>query len=190
MKLIINFLVNLFIKLIFRIKVWGSENILSGPLILCINHSSNFDPLVLRTEIKREINFLAKKELFNNKILGFLLKKFGVIPVDRNKNDLTAYKQVIKNLRNGKLIGIFIEGTRKQNHDLAQAKNGAAMFAIKTSSPIIPVAIKSNFKLFSVVEINIGKPIYFDLDKKKIDHEILNNATLEITNQIKLLLED
>ena len=146
--------------------------------------------MVLRTKIKREINFLAKKELFNNKILAFLLKKFNVIPVDRNKNDLKAYKQVIKNLRNGRLIGIFIEGTRKKDHDLAQAKNGAAMFAIKTNSPIIPVAIKSNFKLFSVVEISIGKPIYFDLDKKKIDHEILNNATLEITNQIKLLLGD
>ena len=188
MKLIINFLVNLFIKLIFRIKIYGSENILSGPLILCINHSSNFDPLVLRTKINREINFLAKKELFNNKILGFLLKKFGVISVDRNKNDLMAYKQVIKNLKDGKLIGIFIEGTRKKNHDLAQAKNGAAMFAIKTSSPIIPVAIKSNFKLLSVVEINIGKPIYFDLDKKKIDHESLNTATSKITDEIKFLL--
>ena len=62
------------------------------------------------------------------------------------------------------------------------------MFAIKTGSPIVPVAIKSNFKLFSVVEINIGKPIYFDLDKKKIDHEILNNATSRITDQIKFLL--
>ena len=186
--MIINFLVNLFIKLIFRIKIDGSENILSGPLILCVNHNSNFDPLVLRIKIKREINFLAKKELFDNKILGFLLKKFNVISVDRNKNDLNAYKQVIKNLKNGKLIGIFIEGTRKKNHDLAQAKNGAAMFAIKTGSPIVPVAIKSNFKLFSVVEINIGKPIYFDLDKKKIDHEILNNATSRITDQIKSLL--
>lgn len=191
MKAIVNFFINTLIKNMFFIKVDGRENIpQNGPVILCVNHTSNFDPLVLRTQIKREINFLAKKECFENKIIAFLLKKFNAIPVDRNKNDLSAYKNTMRKLKDKEVIGIFIQGTRKKDNNFDQAKNGAAMFAIKSNTPIVPVAIKSNFKLFSKVMINIGKPIYFNnLDTKKFNREILNQATEKITNQIKLLLE-
>ena len=119
----------------FFIKVDGRENIpQNGPVILCVNHTSNFDPLVLRTQIKREINFLAKKECFENKIIAFLLKKFNAIPVDRNKNDLSAYKNTMRKLKDKEVIGIFIQGTRKKDNNFDQAKNGAAMFAIKSNT--------------------------------------------------------
>lgn len=191
MKTAINFFINTLIRSMFFIKVDGRENIpQNGPVILCANHTSNFDPLVLRTQINREINFLAKKECFENKILAFVLKKFNAIPVDRNKNDLSAYKNTMRKLKDKKVIGIFIQGTRKKDNNFDEAKNGAAMFAIKSNAPIVPVAIKSNFKLFSKVIIKIGKPIYFNnLDTKKLNREILNQATEKITNQIKLLLE-
>ena len=191
MKAIINFSVNTFIKSIFFIKVYGHENIpQNGPVVLCANHTSNFDPLVLRTQVKREINFLAKKELFQNKLLAFILNRFSVIAVDRDKNDLTAYKNVMHKLKNKEVIGIFLQGTRNKENDLERAKNGAAMFAIKSNAPVIPIAIKSDFKLFSQVIINIGQPINFNnSNTKKLNHEILNQATTKITNQIKFLLE-
>ena len=184
---VLNFLVNLFITLIFRIKISGLENIpLSGGINLCANHLSNFDPLVLRLKVKRTINFMAKKELFANKLFSYTLEKFSVFPVDRNKNDLLAYKTAVKLLNDEKVLGIFVQGTRNKNFD--SAKNGAAMFAMKTDSLIIPIGIKSTYKIFSAVHINIGKPIHFER-QKKIDQNVLHDATSKITEQIKKLVE-
>lgn len=184
---ILNFLVNLFISILFRIKISGLENITSdGPIILCANHLSNFDPLVLRLKVPRTINFMGKKELFANKLFSYTLKKFSVFPVDRSKNDLQAYKTAMKILKDKKILGIFVQGTRNKN--IEGAKDGAAMFAIKTQTPIIPIGIIASYKPFSVVQINIGKPIRFD-KIQKINQESLHPLTLQITNQIKNLTQ-
>ena len=171
----------------FRIKLTGLENIPdSGAAILCVNHMSNFDPLVLRLKIKRKINFMGKKELFVNKLFSYTLEKFGVFPVDRSKNDLQAYRKAISVLKEQNILGIFIQGTRNKNID--NAKDGAAMFAMKTNSPVIPIGISASYKLFSVVNINIGKPI--SLPKPdKINQESLKPATDLITEQIKFLVQ-
>ena len=183
---ILNFLVNLFIRSVFKIKINGLENIPSeGGIILCANHLSNFDPLVLRLKIPRTINFMGKKELFANKLFSYTLKKFSVFPVDRSKNDLQAYKTAMKILKDNKVLGIFVQGTRNKN--FGGATYGAAMFAMKTNSPIIPIGISATYKFFSVVKINIGKPIYFD-KPTKINQETLAPATLKITRQIKNLI--
>jgi len=154
-------------------------------VILCINHSSFFDPLVLRAKIKRRINFMAKKELFKNNFFGSILKNLGVFPVDRNKNDLVAYKHALNIIKSQKILGIFIQGTR--NKEIQEAKDGAAMFAIKSGAPVVPVAISSKFKIFSRVKINIGEKINFEI-KKRVDQNILSGATAQITEQIKKLI--
>lgn len=128
---------------------------------------------------------MGKKELFANKFFAYTLKKFNVFPVDRSKNDLQAYKTAMKILKEEKVLGIFVQGTRNKNLD--GAKDGAAMFAMKTNSPIIPIGINASYKFFSRVQINIGKPIYFD-KPTKINQETLSPATLQITNQIKNLI--
>ena len=189
-RAIISFVINIFISFLFRIKIYGMENIPDDTgFVLCVNHLSNFDPIILRIKIKHEINFMAKKELFNNKFLAYILKMFGAVPVDRNKNDLMAYKSAIKILKNKKALGMFIQGTRNKdkNMDFESAKNGAAMFALKTNSPVIPVAIKANYKLFSSVKINIGEPIYFG-ESKKITHDLLNQTTSIIAKKIQDLI--
>jgi 1-acyl-sn-glycerol-3-phosphate acyltransferase len=183
---IINFIVNLWVICSFRIKIIGLENIPKiGGVILCSNHSSLLDPLVLRAKVKRKINFMAKKELFANKLFTYALNKFGVFPVDRNKNDFTAYKKAISIIREGKVLGIFIQGTRQK--DIDNAKDGAAMFAIKSGAPVIPIAIISNYKIFSRVNIFIGKKILFD-KQNKVDQESLESATKKITEQIRFLI--
>ena len=129
---------------------------------------------------------MAKKELFSNKLFSYTLKKFGVFPVDRSKNDLDAYREAIKILKNGKVLGIFIQGTRAQNVDAA--KNGAAMFAIKAGVSVIPVGINASYKFFSEVKINIGQPISFQ-KPSKINQETLEPITTKILCAIKNLIE-
>lgn len=184
---VLNFLVNLFVSFIFRIKINGLENIPSnGEIILCANHLSNFDPLVLRLKIRRTINFMGKKELFANRLFSYTLKKFSVFPVDRSKNDLQAYKTAMKVLKDEGALGIFVQGTRNKN--IEGAKDGATMFAMKTGAPIIPIGISSKYKIFSTVLINIGKPIRFE-KPEKINQDVLQKATLEITKEIKNLAQ-
>lgn len=186
------FLIDIFVSSIFNIKIYGIENIPdNGGCVLCANHINNFDPIILSVKVKREIHFLAKKELFSSIFLSWTLRAFGAIPVDRNKNDLQAYKSAVKTLKDKKILGIFIQGTRikmaeNENMNLEGVKNGAAMFALKTSSPVIPVAIHANYKLFSLAKIIIGRPIYLDTPQR-ITHEILDNTSSLIVAKIEEL---
>jgi 1-acyl-sn-glycerol-3-phosphate acyltransferase len=184
---VISPVLNFAVSSLFRIKVFGLENIpSSGGVILCANHASIFDPLVLRTKVKRPISFMAKKELFSNKLFSYALKKFYAFPVDRNSSDLVAYRKALQTINSGNVLGIFIQGTRKK--DMTNAKDGASMFAIKSGMPVIPVAIISNYKFFSRVKILIGEKIFFE-KQYKITQEILRAATQKITDNMENLIK-
>ncbi|MDR1150205.1 MAG: 1-acyl-sn-glycerol-3-phosphate acyltransferase [Clostridiales bacterium] len=179
---------NFVFNLIFKIEIYGLENITDkNGVILCVNHSSNFDPFLLRVKISRKLNFIAKKELFKNKFIGFILSKFGALSVDRNKNDIKSYKKAIDILKNKKeILVVFVQGTRQKKFNENDAKNGASFFALKSNATILPVFIKSKYVFFSKVEIKIGEKIIYHYDKK-ITHEKINNLTKEISSKIKKL---
>ncbi len=160
---IVRIIANIIFRIIFRIEVNGKENVpKEGPLVLCSNHISNFDPIILGITFPRPIIFMAKKELFNNKLLGQLIKALGAFPVDREGSDIGAIKTSLRVLKQGQVLGIFPEGTRTQKMDLDNVKPGVALICIKSKTPVIPVFIESKYRLFSKVVVNIGKPIYFD----------------------------
>lgn len=160
---ILRFIANIIFRIIFRIKIVGKENIpKEGRLILCSNHISNFDPIMLGIAIPRPISFMAKKELFENKLLGKLVSGLGAFPVDRKGSDLSAIRNSLKVLKEEKVLGIFPEGTRSYSMDLENIKAGIGLIAIKGKSPVVPVYIDSKYKPFSKVKITIGKPINFD----------------------------
>ena len=101
-----------FVMFFYQVKIEGKEHIPThGAAILAPNHRSNWDPVWVAFVTTREISFLSKEELFQHKILGFLLKKCHVIPVKRNTGDMTAIRTCIKSLKKGELLGIFPEGT-------------------------------------------------------------------------------
>ncbi len=150
-------------KLIFKIDVIGVENIpKKGRAILCSNHVSLLDPIVLGIAVPRPISFMAKRELFEKPILGSIVRGLNSFPVDREGSDISAIRTSLKVLKEGKLLGIFPEGTRVKEMDLDNAKPGVALIGVKSKSPIIPAYIDSNYRLFSKVTIRIGEPIYLD----------------------------
>lgn len=186
---VIRFLVSIYIFCIYRIKVYGYENVNSeGAAIICSNHISAYDPIVLGIAIKRKIHFMGKKELFKNKILKVILTFMGVFPVDRNTTDVKSYKIAINYLKNNEMLGIFAQGTRLKEVDSKSAKAGAMLFALKGKSPIIPVAIISTYKPFSKVILKFGEPLLFDeYFEKKISSEKLNELTEELMGKISQL---
>lgn len=176
----------------YRIKVTGKENIPEeGAALICPNHVHALDSVLVVTHNKRKINVLAKEELFKNGFMRFLAKVFGVYPIKQNSADLGAIKISLKLLKNGELLLIFPEGTRNGLVKGTPVKNGAITMAIKAGVPIIPVGINGNFKIFSKIKINIGKPMYFNEYKDKInDKEVIAQLTEELTKEIIKLRDE
>ena len=172
--------------IVYRIKINGKENIPEeGAALICPNHVHALDSLLVVVHAKRKINVLAKEELFDYRVLRWLAKIFGVYPVKQNSADLSAIKTSLKILKNKELLLIFPEGTRKGMERGRPVKNGAMTIAIKAGVPIVPIGIKGSFKAFSKVRINIGKPIYYDEYKDKInDKEVISKLTEDLMKEI------
>lgn len=169
----IKFLANIFLRILFRVKSFGVENIPSnGKFILCSNHANNLDPVFISMVIPRKVSWMAKKELFKYKFIAYLGYKLTAFPVDRSQSDISAIKNALKVLKEDRVLGIFPEGTRVKNMDLESAKPGVALLSIRSSSPIIPVLIESSYKLFSRINIYIGEPM-----------DITNNDGVRLTTE-------
>lgn len=172
--------------IVYRIKINGKENIPDdGAALICPNHVHALDAVLVVVHAKRRINVLAKEELFEHRALRWLAKIFGVYPVKQNSADLSAIKTSLRILKNKELLLIFPEGTRNGLARGVPVKNGPMTIAIKAGVPIVPVGIKGNFKAFSKVTINIGKPIYYDEYKDKInDKEVVSKLTEDLIKEI------
>ena len=153
------------IRFFQRIHVRGLENIpADGPIMFCSNHMAAKDPVLIAAAARRQITFIAKKELFSVPIIGWLIKKLGAIPLDRGGSDVGAIKTSIGVLKSGGALAIFPQGHRYPGINPAESptKNGAALLAYRSGSNIVPVCIKvKGFKyhFLGKVEIIFGKPI-------------------------------
>lgn len=176
--------------LAFDVKVYIKDEykFYNKKCIICSNHNSNLDPLIIGAYYKRQINFMAKKELYKSKILGALLYKLDVFPVDREGISLTAIKKALRVLKEDKILGIFPEGTRVKDYNSENAKPGIAMIAYKSKSPVFPVYIDANYKFRGRVNIYFGKPKdYFENVDEKANIQLYSKVSKEILNDIYML---
>ena len=169
-------------RIAFRVKISG-EVPKEGAYILCCNHINYFDAAAIVLFNKRKVNFVAKEDLFEYEALRWLGHLFDAIPIKRDMQDIEAMKRCLKVLKNGELLGIFPEGTRKGMEKNVKAKNGAAFMAIKSKAKVIPIGIHGTFKPFSKVYVNYGQPI----DLSQYDKEQLDEATDKIMQDIIML---
>lgn len=156
---------NLFCTLAFRVEAEGMENLpKTGGFILASNHVTEFDPLFVGIKLKRQLNFMAKAELFKNKLFGAVIRGLGAFPVERGKGDNTAIERAISTVKNGDILAIFPEGTRSKDGELKRFKSGAIVVAANTGADIVPTCvyiedIGKGLKFRSKVKIRYGKPI-------------------------------
>lgn len=155
------------VRLFMWVKVEGKENIPQTPgdppLVLCSNHISMWDPVLLEIIQPRHVYFMAKSELFRNPVLGWLLEKqFGAFPVHRGKGDTGAIDTAKEIVDSGKMMGIFPEGTRSKDGKLLRAKSGAALIVSRTGAHVLPVAITTKgqkTRPFKPITVTFGKPL-------------------------------
>ncbi|MBR5152433.1 MAG: 1-acyl-sn-glycerol-3-phosphate acyltransferase [Clostridia bacterium] len=168
------------LHLLFRIRVEGIENIPTDRNVLvCANHLSLFDPPLLGTCLPVQLRYMAKEELFKNRLFGSLLRAVGAFPIRRGKHDVGALRSAVKMLKDGECVAIFPEGGRsKTKGKMRKGKSGAAMIASKSGVDILPVGICGDYRLFSTMTVRVGKPIpmdaYFD---RKVETEELQEMT-------------
>jgi len=186
MRFILKPILHLAALIIYRVKKVGEKNIpQNGRYILCGNHVHALDAPVIVVVAKRRIRFIAKEELYKNKIYKWIGGVFDVITIKRGSADMDAMKKSIKALNNEEMIGIFPEGTRHGMDKNVELKTGAAFLALKTNTPIIPVGIKGSFKPFTKVTLNFGEPMDFSkYATKKPEKEILEKVTHEVMDKV------
>lgn len=171
------------LKIVYRPKVIGTENIPEkGAIIFAGNHKHAFDPVLVITNTKRTVHYMAKESLFKG-LHGLILKSIGIIKVYRTKSNPTAVIEAVKVLENDGTVGIFPEGTRNRtNQELLKFRHGAVAIAKQANAQIIPFAIRGEYQIFKKgLSIEFGKPV----DITQMETEEANNY---IRNQVLELL--
>ena len=175
-------------NIILPSKVTGSENIpLEGGFVMCANHIHWNDCLFLAARIPvRRFIYLAKAEVFSNKLFKLVLgeKGLGAIPINRGQADLAAIRAALKVVADGDALGIFPQGTRSRDNTPTPMLNGVSMIAMRANVPIIPVYIDGPYRLFRRADVRIGKPIDISDLGRKFDAETLSEVTRRIETAI------
>ena len=172
---------------IYQFKVIGKENFpTDGGVLLCSNHISNLDPPTVGIAAPRQVHFMAKEELFSAPVLGKILPHINAFPVKRGMSDREALRKGLGVLKEGKVLGLFPEGTRSETGELGKGLAGAGFFALRSKAQIVPCAVIGPYKPFKRLTVVFGKPIEFDdYRKNKVSAE---EATDIIMNEIGQLI--
>ena len=181
-----------------RIRSEGLENVpRRGPVILAMNHIHWLDIPVASVRVPRVTHYMAKIELFNTPLLGWVLRKGGAFPVRRGEGDREALRTAERLLGQGEAVVIFPEGHRSDDGTLIEAHPGVALIALRGNAPIVPVALSgtrdvSRHKGFLFwapqVTVRYGTPFTLDANDGKRSRESLAEATDRIMYAIAALL--
>lgn len=179
-------LLYLFVKILYRLEVKGRENFpQQGPVIAVANHANLMDPILMGIGLgRRQVCFMAKEQLFKIPVLGWIIRRLGVFPVKRGASDREAIRFALRILGEGKVLGMFPEGTRYRDGSIHALRSGAATLAVKSGAVVLPIFIQNShhikFLRFPKIRMLIGEPFKIKL---------LDNKRETITEGTRLLQE-
>jgi 1-acyl-sn-glycerol-3-phosphate acyltransferase len=160
-----------FYRFYFGWRVYNPERVpLKGPVILAANHASFLDPPLVGSGVKRGINYLARENLFSLPVVGWILQRWQVVPVDREGGGAKGLKAILDRLLDGGAIILFPEGTRTRDGKLQSARSGIGLTVIKSDAPVVPVRVFGTFEAFGRhmkvprphrVSVKYGQPMPF-----------------------------
>lgn len=159
-------------KLTGGLESSGFEHIpRTGGVIVCSNHISHLDPPAVGAGMSRQVHFMAKEELFKVPVLGELIRRVGAFPVMRGTADRRALKRAIELLNEGRVVGLFPEGTRSPDGKLRCPEPGVGLIVLKSGAPVVPAAVSGTNRVLPLgssrlrhhrCRIEYGSPMRFD----------------------------
>ncbi len=147
--------------LIFPFRLHGHKKVGPGACIYVSNHYCLWDVFYPAHTTWEGVHFLAKEPILHAPVLGYFARRVGVIGAMRDGSDVRTIMDSMKVLKNGEKISLFPEGTRnkKSDEEFLPFHGGAAMLAIKTKTPIVPMVICNRPKVFRMTHVVVGEPI-------------------------------
>lgn len=180
------------LKLFFRLRAEGLNNLPKTNFIIVANHASFLDPLVIMAAVPRKIYCIALKGLYRLAWLGWFLRSVDALPNGCSSDKATCL------LAENKNVGLFPEGGISRNGQLRNFKRGVALLALRTGRPIVPCAIfgayeslpvGAKFPRFLPIKVRIGRPIYFPKEFEDVIDDIsLQEGVLRIRQSIQEML--
>ena len=190
-------IVRMALVLLTRWRVKGRENVPSqGPLLVVANHLHLADPPLVAVSLGRKVIFMAKKELFYSKVIGYFIRGFGAFPVHRGQLDRKALREADQVFAGGLALVMFPEGMRSRSGRLRHAFPGSALIAAHSGVPVLPVGITGTEKIRGrawilrrpQITVNIGHPFYLPPTSSKLTKVELAKLTNSIMGRIAELL--
>ncbi len=156
--------------LLFRLRAFGREHVPdTGPLIVASNHASFLDPPAIGVGVwNRQVRFMARDSLFRVPVLGWILRRVGVIPLRRESGDVAALRTGLRVLKDGGVLGVFPEGTRSRDGRMQRARGGVGFLILKSGVPVVPAYIDGAYRALpkgrllvrpTRITVRFGEPI-------------------------------
>jgi len=161
-------------KLLFRFRIEGRRNLPKGATIVAPNHASYWDPPLVGVAVGRyDVYYMAKRELFRFPIFAMILKMIHTFPVDRGKQDISAFRKALRVLNREKTLVVFPEGGRGKEGRLKPPQPGIGWLAHKTKFPVVPTLVVNTHRIrvFPRVTVRFGVSIYFETDQRGEDEK-------------------
>ena len=182
--------------LVYRLRVEGVERLPPGGFVLAANHTSSFDPWPLGLPLwpRRQLYFMAKVELFNPALAAFL-RGAGAFPVRRGERDVEAIETAVRLCREGKVVAMFPEGTRKEKGLRKKfehrPRTGSARIALAAGVPLVPAAVKGTDRLARLEGLRVvyGEPVPVDDVAGEPPREAAQTVTDRLMERIYALHE-
>ena len=176
-------------RFLYRVKIEGRENEPEGPYIICGNHSSLTDPILVTISIKARPVWIGKKELLKHAFMRWVFRVAGAIPINREGFDTSAIRQCVAAVKSGACLGIFPQGTRirRVNPEPGQAHAGLALIAGMVKATVLPVSIVTKRRqpgIFRKTKIIIHKPIPYEEYSNISEHPTKQEMTNYIFSKV------
>ena len=178
-----------------NVTIIGKENIPNVPCCYMGNHTSILDVPLLIDSVGKCMGFVAKKEMLKAPVLGYWLKKYKCVPLDREnaREAIKVIREGAENIKNGYSMAIFPEGTRSKDGIIREFKKGSLKLATMAKAPIVPVTIDGAYRAYEIdgkfkpidITVTFGEPIYTDSLSREEEKELMGKVREIVAKNLK-----
>lgn len=156
---------------LWRWRVDGASNVpRTGGVILASNHQSFLDVILLGGACPRPVRYMARRSLWDNRLLGWIISDWRAIPVNRDRPGKDELRGILETVRGGEVLALFPEGTRTRDGSVGELRGGIGFLARRAGVPVVPVRIEGAFEAWprgrslprrGRVRISFGRPVAY-----------------------------